>query len=130
MVHCADGLNITGGHPVRATRFFRAPAGGTDYEDFWTLPRYHTDPIPTNCDYIYNLQVQGSVAFRVQNTMCLALGSGQEEEGSDPTYFGSEAVIRDLQEAPGYPTGLVELSEDGPVRCPTTGKTTHLRFKD
>eukprot|EP00972_Heterocapsa_arctica_P061016 8998471-Heterocapsa_arctica.AAC.1 len=62
--------------------------------------------------------------------MCLALGSGEEEEGSGPTYFGSEAVLHDLQREPGYSTGLVELSEEGPERCQITGRTTHLRFKE
>eukprot|EP00972_Heterocapsa_arctica_P074510 10996160-Heterocapsa_arctica.AAC.1 len=62
--------------------------------------------------------------------MCLALGSGQEAEGAGPTYYGSRAVIHDLERAPGYATGLVELSDDGPIRCQTTGKILHLRFKD
>eukprot|EP00972_Heterocapsa_arctica_P010273 1508912-Heterocapsa_arctica.AAC.1 len=62
--------------------------------------------------------------------MCLALGSGQEEEGAGPTYYGSGAVIHDLEEAPGYAAGLVELSEEGPERCQTTGRVTRLRFKD
>eukprot|EP00972_Heterocapsa_arctica_P066333 9785668-Heterocapsa_arctica.AAC.1 len=44
--------------------------------------------------------------FQGPKHMCLALGSGQEEEGAGPTYYGSEAVIHDLQEAPGYSTGL------------------------
>eukprot|EP00972_Heterocapsa_arctica_P086088 12688765-Heterocapsa_arctica.AAC.1 len=62
--------------------------------------------------------------------MCLALGSGQEAEGTGPTYYGSRDVIYDLIKAPGYATGLVELSADGPLRCPITGKILHLRFKD
>eukprot|EP00972_Heterocapsa_arctica_P047746 7042805-Heterocapsa_arctica.AAC.1 len=60
MVHFEDGLIITGGHPIRTTRFFRSPAGGTDYKDIWTLPRNHTEPTLTACDYIYNLQIRGS----------------------------------------------------------------------
>eukprot|EP00972_Heterocapsa_arctica_P042656 6288318-Heterocapsa_arctica.AAC.1 len=62
--------------------------------------------------------------------MCLALGSGLDEEGAGPTYYGSDAVIHDLQKAPGYSAGLVELSEEGPERCQTTGRIIHLRFKD
>eukprot|EP00972_Heterocapsa_arctica_P076005 11209835-Heterocapsa_arctica.AAC.1 len=102
MVHLEDGLIITGGHPIGFTKFYRSPAGGTNRKDIWILPRNQTEPIPTSCDYIYNLQVKGSVAFKVQNTMCLALGSGMEEEGSGPTYFGSGDVLQDLQQTPGY----------------------------
>eukprot|EP00972_Heterocapsa_arctica_P039781 5862495-Heterocapsa_arctica.AAC.1 len=129
MVHYKDGLIITGGHPVRTTQITNTPEGGTDITHRWTLPRNHTQPIPTECDYIYNLQVKGSVAFKVHNTMCLALGSGQEEEGADPTYYGSQDVIRDLQSAPGYSMDIVELATEGPERCLVTGKVKHLKFK-
>eukprot|EP00972_Heterocapsa_arctica_P013234 1944810-Heterocapsa_arctica.AAC.1 len=75
MVHYTDGLIITGGHPTMTTKTTTHHAGEPKQVRSWTLPRHHSKPELTACAYIYNLQIRGSVAFRVQNTMCLALGS-------------------------------------------------------
>eukprot|EP00972_Heterocapsa_arctica_P070558 10423968-Heterocapsa_arctica.AAC.1 len=60
--------------------------------------------------------------------MCLALGSGMEEDEEEQSYYGPGAVLRDLQTAPGYQNGLVDLSKRGPRRDQHTGNIICLRF--
>eukprot|EP00972_Heterocapsa_arctica_P019834 2927143-Heterocapsa_arctica.AAC.1 len=48
MGHFDDGLIITGGRPIGFAQFYRKPAGRTDSEHIWTLPRYLKLPTPTH----------------------------------------------------------------------------------
>merc|ERR1712070_452793 len=101
------GLLITPGHPVKL--------GGK-----WVFPRDVTSRKFVKCEAYYNLVVdQGHIAT-INGIEAILLGHDYTEGILKHEYLGTQRVINDLKQLPGFAQGLVHLEQDasGDIKRP------------
>jgi len=102
------GLRITPWHPIRIDGEFYFPS---------TIGRTSE----CECSEVYNFVLESQHVMKINGIECVTLGHGFQEEVVKHPYFGTSAVIKDLQKMKGWESGLVELREDYVERDPKTG---------
>ena len=84
----------------------------------WAFPAEVGTPSVRPCAHVYNFVLEGSDrVLRVNGVGCVTLGHGLEGAVGGHAYYGTAAVLRDLQRRPGWEQGYVALQE--PLLPPT-----------
>lgn len=114
LVELPGGLLATPYHPVHVAGAWRFPCE-------LATATLHT------CPAVYNLVLQGNhPSMLVCGVECSVLGHGLEDPVVAHEFFGTSAILEDLQKMPGWQSGLVELVPGNYVRDPTTGRVCGL----
>ena len=108
-VRFLSGLEITKYHPV--------------YIDEWIFPIDYTKIGEfTNHNLVYNLVLDRDHIVFINNIKVCTLGHNiTDNEVITHNYFGTDEVIKDLEEIEGYETGRITLDKNMSVRDPSTG---------
>jgi len=93
-----SGLRLTPWHPVRLE------AGGR-----WSFPAWHADAQEVECGEVWNLVLAGGSAVYADGVVACTLGHGLMDDVVRHAYYGTGAVVRDLQRLPGFGEGLVTV---------------------
>lgn len=110
-------LFATPWHPVRI--------GGA-----WCFPSQLANATLRSCPAVYNLVLEGNhPSMLVSGIECSVLGHGLMGPVVEHEYFGTRAIIEDLERMPGWQSGLVELVPENYVRDPTTRRVCGLTVK-
>jgi len=92
------GLTITGRHPVRV--------GGV-----WRRPCDLTEDFVEHEGWIYNFVLEGALrVVLVEGWECVTFGHGLTADVAAHSYYGTDAVIKDLAVLPGWKDGHVAVS--------------------
>ena len=115
LVRLPGGASLTAWHPVLLKG--AAGAGGAGGEG-WAFPAEVGTPSVRPCAHVYNFVLEGADrVLRVNGVGCVTLGHGLEGAVVGHAYYGTAAVLRDLQRRPGWEHGYVALQE--PLLPPT-----------
>merc|ERR1712118_120280 len=96
LVELPGGLLATPWHPVRV-------AGE------WRFPCDLANATLRTCPAVYNLVLQGAhPSMLISGVECSVLGHGLREPVVEHEFFGTDRIIEDLQQMPGWDVGLVE----------------------
>ena len=90
------GLVITAWHPVFSN--------GT-----WTFPSDLVKPVISPCDAVYSLVLDNTHIASINGTQVICLGHGYTQGILKHEYFGTQKVIDDLKQMPGFEEGEVTL---------------------
>jgi len=101
LVQLKSGLRITPWHPVRIGEKYYFPCT-LDYEEYGKY----------DCPAVYTFVLESEHLILINGVECLTLGHGFQEDVAKHPYFGSAAVMKDLQRLEGWNNGLVELTKD------------------
>jgi len=108
MVQFEDGLVITPYHPIRMNGRFLFPCSVEEAQEY-------------DCSTIYNFVLDTQHIMKINGIECVTLAHGFQEDVVRHPYFGTTAIINDLQVLHGWEDGLVELTGDYVRRDPKTG---------
>ncbi len=100
-----DDFYITPWHPIYNSS-----------EKKWEFPAEAKDALHTKNphSYIYNLVLESTHQVLLNDTIVITLGHGiQDNPVTKHPYFGTNAVIEDLANLPGYDEGFVDLTSAG-----------------
>jgi len=91
-------------------------------EGAWRFPVDIAPAEERNCEAVFALVLEdGESAAIVAGVPCVSLGHGIEEGAARHAFFGSRAVVEDLEKLPGFSDGLVDLRPGMVKRDPMTG---------
>mmetsp|Transcript_50153 Transcript_50153/g.115753 ORF Transcript_50153/g.115753 Transcript_50153/m.115753 type:complete len:647 (-) Transcript_50153:773-2713(-) len=90
-----SGLELTEWHPV------------LDSAGRWRFPIMLGTRIIRKCPCVYNLFMEGGKVLDVGGVPCVTLAHGLTAEVVAHPYWGTDAVLRDMQAAPGWEEGRV-----------------------
>ena len=108
MVVFPDGLVITPWHPVKSET------------DEWVFPANVGKTQELELDAYYNFVLESGHIATIDGVQVCTLGHGIAGPVIGHPYFGTRAVLKDLEIRPGWDTGLVILTEK-PQRDAVTG---------
>jgi len=91
-----NGLQITPWHPVK-------------HEGEWKFPHYLQETNLIRCPVVYNLVLDSHHIVNVNGTEAICLGHNYTTGILKHEYYGSEKVINDLKQFPGWNEGIVEM---------------------
>jgi len=104
LVELEGGLLVTPYHPVRV--------GGV-----WTFPCDIAAPKVKNIDIVYNFALKDEHVLYINGVEIVGLGHEFSENAViSHAYFGSKAVIQDLEKMNGFKDGLVEFYPENFIR--------------
>mmetsp|Transcript_99 Transcript_99/g.254 ORF Transcript_99/g.254 Transcript_99/m.254 type:complete len:658 (+) Transcript_99:98-2071(+) len=110
------GARVTPYHPVHVG-------------DKWCFPVEVADVSEVPCQAVCSFVVEGAPAVLLQGGVAaVALGHGLAEGAAEHPYFGTDAVLNDLANAPGFEAGLVEVQPGQVLRDEETGLVSGFRF--
>merc|ERR1719335_138100 len=113
----AGALLATPWHPVRI--------GGA-----WCFPSHLGNGTVRSCPAVYNLVLEGGhPSMLVSGIECSVLGHGLKGPVVEHEFFGTSAILKDLERMPGWQSGLVELVPEQYIRDLTTGRVCGLRME-
>jgi len=138
LVQLPGGLKLTPYHPVLL------PTPGTKLHK-WQFPIDLGPVREVRCPAVFNFVLSHGHALVINGLPCVTLGHGftqdcwppatptqaSVEPASSPSsssgvvahqYFGTEAVVKDLQQMRGWPSGLVQFAPGCLLRHPDTGR--------
>mmetsp|Transcript_102794 Transcript_102794/g.209493 ORF Transcript_102794/g.209493 Transcript_102794/m.209493 type:complete len:706 (+) Transcript_102794:97-2214(+) len=115
LVSLPGGAQVTAHHPVYL-------------DGAWRFPVDVAKPEDCACEAVYSVVLNGAPALMVGGMPCVALGHGLQEGAARHAFFGTTRVLDDLQDAPGFENGLVELQPSQVVRDPETGLVSAFDF--
>jgi len=112
MCELDGGLLITPGHPVRL-------------QGNWVYPRDVVQRKVVDCEAFYNLVVDQGHTAVVNGIELILLGHDYTEGILKHEYLGTQRVINDLKQLPGFTQGLVHLEQDasGDIKRPDSKMT-------
>jgi len=96
LVELEGGLVVSSGHPVRV--------GGT-----WRKPGSLSRTCVPHDGTVYNFVLDCEHVLLVNGVECVTLGHGLAEPAVAHSYWGTEAVLRDLEGLPGWADGRVRV---------------------
>ena len=109
LVTLPGGAKLTAWHPFM------------NINDQWSFPveQYRSNVSTYNCSKLYNLVLEDYHVVVVNGMPCITLGHGYTDGILAHPYFGTDAIIRDLEKCPDYHKGIVSLntsqfSREGP----------------
>merc|ERR1712183_257062 len=115
LVSLPGGAQVTAHHPVYLDGAWRFPADLANSEE-------------CACEAVYSVVLNGAPALLVGGVPCVSLGHGLQEGAARHPFFGTTRVLDDLQDAPGFGNGLLELQPSLVVRDPETGLVSAFDF--
>lgn len=110
------GARVTPYHPVHVG-------------DKWCFPAEVAEVSEVPCQAVCSLVVKGAPAVLLEGGVAaVALGHGLAEGAAAHPYFGTDAVLNDLANAPGFEAGSVEVQPGQVLRDEETGLVSGFRF--
>jgi len=109
----AAGLRITPYHPVRLAGKFHFPCQIQDVKEY-------------DCPAVYSFVLEDQHIIKINGTECVTWGHDFQDDVVNHPYFGTSAVLADLQYLEGWDQGLVQLTSKSIRRDPKTGLITAL----
>jgi hypothetical protein len=113
MVQFDNGLVITPYHPIRLN-------------NKWEFPCTLQAPQEHDSEAIYNFVLESGHIMLINGVECVTLAHGFQEDVVRHPYFGTNAVIEDLQNMEGWERGLVVLTKEAVNRDLKTGLISGL----
>ena len=98
-----NGLKITPWHPVKIDEMFYFP------ESLGEIKEY-------DCDFIYSFVLEKEHLMIINDTKCITLGHGFQQNIAKHDFFGTEKVINQLKEMKGWNQGLIQMKFDCVIR--------------
>jgi len=96
MVKLSEGLTITPWHPIKVN-------------DKWEFPCLYTQTVEmVNIEYFYDFVLESGHIAKIGGFNVVTLGHGFTGEVVEHEYFGTSAIIDDLEKEPGYDIGLID----------------------
>mmetsp|Transcript_28743 Transcript_28743/g.37726 ORF Transcript_28743/g.37726 Transcript_28743/m.37726 type:complete len:759 (+) Transcript_28743:142-2418(+) len=109
-----NGLLVTPYHPIKIGDEWQYPCA--------VAPIYEYD-----CEAVYSFVLDKHHTMVINGTECVSLGHGLHENAIvEHAYFGTKAVLQDLEKMEGWNSGLVHLQGAAVVRDDETGKICRL----
>lgn len=96
MVLMPDGLLVTPWHPVKIG-------------NSWEFPAYLQNISRFSCDAVYSFLLDNHHTISINNLQCICLAHKCREGILDHPYFGTDKVVKDLQQFPGWTSGQVTI---------------------
>lgn len=80
------------------------------------------------CDAVFNLLLENGCSALIEGWECVTLAHGLSGDVVSHSYYGTEAVVRDLMKMAGWSNGVVVLHSDSVQtrRDATTGLVTGI----
>jgi len=113
LVELPGGARLTPHHPVHVAGEWRLPADLAPVQDMC-------------CHAVYTFILRGAPDFLVDGLPCVAMGHSLSVGAARHAYFGTDLVLRDLEQFVGFEHGFVELTSACVVRHPETGLVCRL----
>ena len=115
LVSLDKGLKVTKWHPIRIN-------------GKWRFPHELGQGTMMECPAVYSfvLDTEDEHVMVINDTECIALGHNINEPVAQHSYFGTDAVINDLQQMSGWDEGLIELNSGCMVRDEQSGRVIKL----
>ena len=115
LVSLDKGLKATKWHPIRIN-------------NKWMFPHELGQGVVMKCPAVFSfvLDTEDEHVMVINNIECIALGHNINDPVAQHSYFGTDAVINDLQQMSGWDVGLIELKPGCMVRDNTTGRVCKL----
>ena len=108
LVTLGNGLKITPWHPVLI-------------DSEWKFPIDIGHVVTEQCDAVYSILLDNGHTCNINNVWCIGLGHDYKEGIIKHNYFGTSAIVNDMQSLPGWKSGLIILdSRYSIVRDPDT----------
>jgi hypothetical protein len=92
-----NGLELTEWHPT------------LDASGRWRFPIMLGQRVVRQCDAVYNFVLEREHVLSVSGVPCATLAHGISGAVIGHPYWGTEAVVEELQRNPGWEAGLVVL---------------------
>ena len=110
LVTLEGGLKLTPWHPVRINGNYQFPINLAPVEN-------------VVCDKVYNFVLEEHHIMTINGVECVTLGHGFKDNNIvSHEYFGSGAVVKDLQRVNGWEKGIVNLEDEWIRRDGETGR--------
>jgi hypothetical protein len=123
-LECAiDMVRLPGGGPLMTPYHPVMTADGT-----WAFPAQLAEPRQVQLDAVFNLVLDGGATVQADGWTCVTLGHGLRGDVVGHEYFGTQRVVSDLEQLPGFDDGEVRLCEGAFVRDPATGLVAGMAF--
>jgi hypothetical protein len=94
LVTLGDGLKITPWHPVLI-------------DSDWKFPIDIGHVVTEQCDAVYSILLDNGHTCNINNVWCIGLGHDYTEGIIKHNYFGTSAIVNDMQSLPGCDTTLI-----------------------
>jgi hypothetical protein len=123
MVQLPGGLRITPYHPVRVAGTGSAPQSRFVFPVDLAPAKEYTD-----CEAVYSFVLDQGHMMQINGVDCVTWAHGFTEGAAAHPFFGTEAVLHDLQrgDPKGFASGLIVLNGANMARDPTTGLIVSL----
>ena len=122
-----SGLRITPWHPIIQEKENPTLLGSVI--SAWTFPSELIDPKEEACTAIYSFVVDRGHVILVNGVPCVTLGHSFTNPKVKHPYFGSPAVLKDLQKKEGWEAGYIEVESGSFDRDPETGLIKGMKLK-
>lgn len=116
LVRLGPSLLITPTHPVR-----RLP------NNQWVFPKDQDVVLHEPCRVVYNFVLDKDHILNIDGFQCATLAHGFEGPVIGHPYFGTDAILRDLRQEPGWHAGIVHYERICIDRDPETGLVCRIR---
>ncbi len=94
--------------------------------DQWVFPINVAEETPVHINYIYNIVLESGHVLFINNCPVVSLGHNFTDPVVAHPYYGTQEIIKDLSEFPGWDEGLIFLPEPLVQREKAGGKVTRL----
>jgi len=106
-------LKITPWHPIRVNGQF-------------CFPHTLTNVYEKQCPAVYSFLLDCGHTMLINGIECVTLAHGFQDSVVQHEYFGTSAIVSDLQNMQGWSEGLIELREGAAKRDHITGRIIKL----
>jgi hypothetical protein len=114
MVEFEGGLIITPYHPVK-------------FGDRWYFPGDLREAKEFNLNVVYDFVLESHHIMKINGVQCVTLGHGFQDDVVKHSYFGTDAIIKDLRQLNGWNEGVVSVTSDLVQRNPKTGLVMEIK---
>ena len=90
-------LVVTPNHPIK-------------YGGEWRFPRDLTSPAVTENDAVYSFVLNKNHRMMINTFPCITLGHGLRDGILEHAYYGTNKVVDDLRQMPGWDSGIIVLN--------------------
>merc|ERR1712110_214164 len=108
----SSGLVVTPWHPIRV-------------EGVWKFPANLAAITTRHCEAVYSFILDDEHIMLIEGMECVALGHGfTDNDVITHPYFGTNAIVEDLQRFSGWDDGLITFEEECMKRDANSGLLT------
>jgi len=131
LAELSGGARVTPFHPICWKGEWRFPADVADVQEreCQAVCSIILHGAPALLVGFASIHEQAGNSEDVPAVACVALGHGLEEGAAKHPYFGTQRVLEDLECAPGYKNGMVEVQSGNILRDANTGLVCSFNFQ-